>query len=371
MAIAMLDLSNCSESQFFRFAATTDLEPRQVRWMPDGRGLVMSYRSIYMNHYQIGYLSYPVREFHKITNDLNDYLQISLSSDGRSLSALLSQEDDNIAIFPAGSRMSKADQVTVIPGIGFSWLGKDHMSVVENLAAERSITNVDLATKEKSVTFSSANVLPLDVNACTADTLVFTGFSKEDLKQSIYASDSRGGNLRRLTFGKGDERATCSPDGKWVMFFDFSERSIRKVPFEGGSSQALATREQRPMPSFATVPGRDEILVQVPLQSAWQFQFISIVTGQVTRRLPGAGMPQACAVGISPDGTVIDFVPCNGASDIWTVPLAGGTVQQLTHLASRVEDPIAKFAWSPDGTRLAINRKPLKRDAVILQDVGK
>ena len=41
MAIAMLDLSTCSESQFFRFALTSGLEPRQVRWMPNGRGLVI------------------------------------------------------------------------------------------------------------------------------------------------------------------------------------------------------------------------------------------------------------------------------------------------------------------------------------------
>jgi len=371
MAIAMMDLSTCSESQFFRFALTTGLEPRQVRWMPNGRGLVMAYRSIYVNQYQLGYLTYPGREFHKITNDLNDYQQISLSADGRSLSAMLNQEDDNIAIFPAGSKISSGDQATVIPGIGFSWLGTEHMSVVENLVADRNITNVDLATKEKSVTFSSANVLPWDVSACTADTIVFTGFSKADLKQSVYVTDLDGANLRRLTFGKGDDHVACSSDGKWVMFFDFSDRSIRKVPLSGGSSQVLVPSEQKPMPWFAAVPGRGEILVQVPVKDAWQFQFVSIASGQVIERVPGGGMQQACPVSISPDKKSVDFVPCAGAFDIWRLPKAGGQLQQLSHHgSSRIQDPIWKFAWSPDGQRLAVARKPLKRDAVILKDVG-
>jgi WD40 repeat protein len=155
------------------------------------------------------------------------------------------------------------------------------------------------------------------------------------------------------------------------MFFDFSDRSIRKVPLEGGSSQVLVPGQQKPMPWFAAVPGRDEILVQVPVKDAWQFQFVSIASGQVIERVPGGGMQQACPVSISPDRKSVDFVPCAGALDIWRVPKSGGQLQQLSHHgSSRIQDPIWKFAWSPDGQRLAVGRKPLKRDAVILKDVG-
>lgn len=57
---------------------------------------------------------------------------------------------------------------------------------------------------------------------------------------------------------------------------------------------------------------------------------------------------------LSPDGATVAFVLDRDSSDVWTVPLAGGTPRRVT-----VDRPLAAFwedgnaVWSPDGTRLA------------------
>ncbi len=60
---------------------------------------------------------------------------------------------------------------------------------------------------------------------------------------------------------------------------------------------------------------------------------------------------------VSPDGSTIAFVLDRDTSDVWTMPVAGGTPVRVT-----TDRPIAAFwedgnaVWSPDGTRLAYTR---------------
>lgn len=57
---------------------------------------------------------------------------------------------------------------------------------------------------------------------------------------------------------------------------------------------------------------------------------------------------------VSPDGSTVAFVLDRDSSDIWTIPVAGGTPVRVT-----TERPLRAFwddgnaVWSPDGTRLA------------------
>jgi Tol biopolymer transport system component len=372
-ALALLDLSTCSAVHFFRFDPNSMREPRLVRWMPDGRGLVLTCRDIDLNHFQLGYLSYPGREFHKITNDLNDYLRAAISGDGRSLAAVLSSEDDTITVFPALSRMTDADQTTSIPGTYFSWSEPGHMLVVESLNA-RDIKSVYLATKEKSVLFSSPTLGTADARLCTADTIVLSAISKQDHSSNIYRVDTHGGNLRRVTSVSSAEWPVCSPDGKWIVYYDYSDFSIRKISMEDGPPQVLVAASRNPDQSFAMARDRNEIVVLLNPESAVQrFAVVSVETGKTMSEVPVGSLGRVCALALTPDGKGIGAVPCSKEpSDIWIAPLDGTSPHQLTHHApSRIRDSIWMFDWSPDGKSLAVCRRLIKGDVVIFEDSGK
>ena len=60
-----------------------------VNWAPDGRGVYVCYRlrTAPPHVAQIGYVSFPRGEFREMTNDLNGYLGINISKDGKFIDA--------------------------------------------------------------------------------------------------------------------------------------------------------------------------------------------------------------------------------------------------------------------------------------------
>jgi serine/threonine protein kinase/Tol biopolymer transport system component len=65
----------------------------------------------------------------------------------------------------------------------------------------------------------------------------------------------------------------------------------------------------------------------------------------------------------TPDGRGIAYVD-SGRRNIWTMPVDGGAARQLTQFEAGAQ-PIASFAWSNDGARLAILRITTSTDAVL------
>jgi Tol biopolymer transport system component len=53
----------------------------------------------------------------------------------------------------------------------------------------------------------------------------------------------------------------------------------------------------------------------------------------------------------------------SGAPNLWTFPMDGKPPAQLTHFAA---GSIFSFAWSPDGTKLALSRGAVTSDVVLL-----
>jgi Tol biopolymer transport system component len=64
----------------------------------------------------------------------------------------------------------------------------------------------------------------------------------------------------------------------------------------------------------------------------------------------------------TPDGRGIAYAR---DGNIWVQPLGGGPPRQLTRSADG--RPIGFFAWSRDGTRLAISRSTVTNDIVLLR----
>ena len=56
-----------------------------LAWTPDGRGVIVNYRSSGATNQQIGFVSYPGGRFQSLTNDTHGYQTLSLSADGKAM----------------------------------------------------------------------------------------------------------------------------------------------------------------------------------------------------------------------------------------------------------------------------------------------
>jgi Tol biopolymer transport system component len=57
-----------------------------------------------------------------------------------------------------------------------------------------------------------------------------------------------------------------------------------------------------------------------------------------------------------------------GVSNIWSLPLAGGSPKQLTDFT---DDRISWFGWSRDGQRLAVSRGVVTSDVMLISGLDK
>jgi Tol biopolymer transport system component len=68
----------------------------------------------------------------------------------------------------------------------------------------------------------------------------------------------------------------------------------------------------------------------------------------------------------SPDGRALTYIVNRvGASNIWSQPLDGGAPRRLTDFK---DEGIGGFAWSPDGSRLALSRGTATNDVVLISN---
>jgi hypothetical protein len=64
-------------------------------------------------------------------------------------------------------------------------------------------------------------------------------------------------------------------------------------------------------------------------------------------------------VALAPDGRTALFVRFDDPSTLWSTSPAGGEPEQLT---SFDEGRLVSYAWSPDGTAVALQRRPGRED---------
>src|SRR5439155_2212209 len=82
-----------------------------ISWLPDGSGLVITAIEAERKNAQIWFASYPEGTVRQITNDLNNYRNVSLTTDAESLVTVLSEGTSDIWIAPDGDA-SHALQLT-------------------------------------------------------------------------------------------------------------------------------------------------------------------------------------------------------------------------------------------------------------------
>src|SRR5205809_74569 len=72
----------------------------RLAWLRDGSGLVFTAKEGIASPSQIWHLSYPGGQARRITNDLHNYLGLSLTADSAALVTVQSEQVSNIWIAP-------------------------------------------------------------------------------------------------------------------------------------------------------------------------------------------------------------------------------------------------------------------------------
>ena len=335
---------------------------QRLAWLADGSGLLMTAaeKASDFRVTQLWHLSYPGGEARRITNDLSEYLNISLSADSSILVTVQADRNTNIWVAPEG--------------------------------------DAGRATQLASV--SSALDGSLGVAWTPDGKIVY--YSMASGKEGIWIMDADGKNRKLLTTGETvDFFPSVSPDGRYIVFASdrTGQRSIWRMDIDGSNPKKidrprkLPTSHRRVGGLFRGGGGR---LWKVPIDGGEPVQLgehmtwsavspdgklIACVlnkTGRVfgndlavlpieggSPKVFDAGPAIPARIRWTPDGRAVTYLSArNGVFDIWSQSIDGGEPKKLTDFKA---DAIFSFDWSRDN-KLVISHGTATSDVVLIRN---
>ncbi len=334
----------------------------QPRWLADG--IVVTASETSTGPKQLWHISLPDGAASRITRDLNNYDNLSLTSDGGDLAVIQNHTVSNI--WTLGEDAVNAKQIMSEAGRfnEIIWLPDGRLAYTSNAGGSSDIWTMNA---------DGSNVRQLTVGAnarlgiaVTADEKQFIFAAERDGKYNLWRIGIDGSNLTRVTNGEGEYYPQCTPDGRWIVYQSGGNYpTLWKLPTGGGDAEAITkTTASRPSISpdgkFVAYHYLDSSLKP----SRWGIGMINLEDGTRVKRFDFPPTVTERIVKWTRDGKSIAFLNSpGGVPNIWLQPLEGGKPKPLTNFPS---DNIISFNWNADGTQLAVIRGVETSDVVLI-----
>jgi serine/threonine protein kinase len=351
----------------------------QLAWLRDGTGILFTLPNSKSSfNAQLWEVAYPAGNTLRITNDLNYYAGASITGDDVTLATNQLSFSSSLSIAPAGSAgLSEPRQITSGVGrsdglAGIAWTSS---RIFYTYYASGVLRLASVSPKGGDLRDVVTAGSPAWPSACPKDgSFVFSVIDGAG-HAAVWHGDADGVTLKPVTSGPEDERPSCSPDGKFVIYQAVSPAPVRimKVAIGGGAPVAVSNQHlESPVispdgRSFAASyePGPDK-----PARLA----IVGIESGEVQNIY---NLPQGAALGHQAGETVewtkdgrslLFLVSKNGVGNIWAQTIvppgkAPPPPRQITNFSS---ETIWSFGLSPDGSDLIFARGRRISDAVLI-----
>ena len=386
-ALGGIDTVELGTGKAHRLATFDDKAPGSFHWSPDGRGMFMTYApkgpdfvrrlgGKWIFRGQIGFLSSTGREFQAITRDTSSYASLTLSADGRTLATVQTKSANIPYVLAADGNQSA--QAEPLRSQVRDLLALDWTSDAKLLATDGArLWTMEPDGSNPVQLMADGNGVMSYPTACGSKFIVLAWrFHEASNAVRIWRINADGSNPVRLTSGVRDLNPACSPDQKWVYYYDINVGQIWRVPLDGSGKPErvpagtqfrgyIVTNDMGFSPDGKTLAYAVD-LVDAQTQEASEKIALLNVESSTAPRLLDANPRISGGVQFAPDGKAITYpIRDKGVDNLWLQPLDGSPGHQITYFTS---DQIDAFHWSPDGKNVAFLRGHSESDVVILQE---
>jgi serine/threonine protein kinase/Tol biopolymer transport system component len=342
---------------------------RQVAWLADSTGVVLIALQSHSSPGQIWQISYPGGKAHRVTNDLNDYVDLSLTADSQTLFAVQGEVISNIWTMP-GAKAARAVQVTSGVGTqdglyGLQWTEDGRMIYASLAGGTRELWLREAGGRPRQITTDADLGFFSTPSVCPGGRTVVYGAGRLG-SALVWRVDADGGKPETLIPTGTNGGPSCSPDGKWVYYNALRKHySLWRVPATGGRPEQLTQ-----FPSVFPHASPDGKWVAYGIEDPKRngFGIVPASGGQPARvfEISYSSPAGAAVIRWSPASDAIDFVDTReGVSNVWRQPIEGGAPQQVTDFNSGL---IFNFVWLPNGKDMAVARGSTSSDVVRMQN---
>jgi DNA-binding winged helix-turn-helix (wHTH) protein/Tol biopolymer transport system component len=349
----------------------------QIGWKPDGSGFfVTATEGRSSISFQIRSLSYPEGHAENITNDLNSYQSLGVTSAGDSFIAARVEQIAYIwtsTVDETGKAVQVTRGIDSYDGIyGLNYLADGSISY------EAVPRDGDGEVWRRQSTGALTQLADEGGSMCESPDgrYLILQRSGPDVATGLFKLEPATGKQTRLTTG-ADVWPTFTPDGRWIVFTRWAEQvALWKVSVDGGDAVKLT--DVKGGPTSPTVSPDGSLVAFLWDKNSRtmpnEIGVVSVNGGDVVRTYaPEFGTSMGAGkrgLQWAPDGQGIYFVANDtaGVGNVWLQPVDGSEPVQVTKFDS---GRIFNFAFSPDGKNLALSKGSYDRDLVLISGLSK
>jgi serine/threonine protein kinase/Tol biopolymer transport system component len=357
---------------------------RQLAWMPDSSAIIFGSAAEKSSfNAQLWEVSYPGGEARRITNDLNNYVGTSITTDGSTLATVKQAFSGSLWVANFGSAAGFSAPRQITSGIsradglkGLTWPTAENILYTYFTSGALKLASIspdgnnlhDVATTVGTVIYPSV--------CGDGQHIVFSVAGRsEGFKVSLWRSDADGTNWKQLTNGPLDMWASCSPDGKFVVYADGSENMpvLKKVGIDGGAPVTLS----KEILYFPVVSPDGKFIAagfHPDLTKPPKLAVLSVDGGEIRSvydvvldtELGGEG---GTSIAWTKDGRAILFlVEKEGGSSLWAQPVGapGAPALPAKQIMNFSSEQVWSYSLSPDGKQIVYARGLAVTDAVVI-----
>jgi serine/threonine protein kinase len=338
-----------------------------ISWLPDSTGMFLQVRGPESNfRRQIKFQPYPSGVVQNVTNDLNEYFDVTVTADGRGLATIQQQQSEAVylgslpAKWPGEIKLSATPITTGQADGGWLQWSPDGKIFFEDAEFHSFRMNADGTSRVR--------IPDRDTNAafgisCGPDAVAF-GEIKDNML-NLYRQSTTTGEIKQLTSGHDAESPACTRDGKTVYYIDnLDGPSLKRVSTSGGAAEVVAHSAA----NGVSISPDEKRLAFFQFSGGTSVHKVSIVI----KNVDGSGQVELSSTGVvnrpdwAPDGKALVVAKRTGSgANLFYQPLDGSAPTQLTHFDT---EPlwVNAYAFSPDGKQIAVTRAKVNDSDLVM-----
>ncbi len=348
-------------------------------WFADGSGFMCAGRESQTGPVQVWQSSYPDVRFHQVTNDFNDYAEVGLSADGKTIVTMKGETNSSLWRFSPASKA--ASQIThegrtLYGGAGIAQASDGTVYFTSKEGKEYQLLKTDRDGKATAdfLREAGSTVVP----ALSPDGKYLVYVRQREKTSRIWRINPDGTNAVQLSDGNSaffDFSPQVTPDGRSIIFQRQQagdDRSIfMKMSIDGGPAEVLYDKEAWSVFSPRISPDGKRIAFGTYDLANYEkhLQVASLVDGKVGAIEKDIEYNLINQFAWSPDGKDLTVLTSrDGTPNVYRQPLDGSPAAAITNFKS---GRIFNFAWSADGTELLLARGNTVNDLLLIRDAGR
>lgn len=376
--IAVVDIAS---GKVHRYETFQDKLTQDFKWLPDGRGLMVLYSQKgpdYFHRSQIGFIPEEGGQLRPITRDTNSYATLTLSADGKTVATVQTKATKNLYVLSATDKQSGRVNPLLTQGQSVYWFDwTADGNVIFSDYNHLSRIGADRSSPTQLV--GDGNAAILELAGCGRYAVYSWAFHGDTNSTNVWRTNADGTSPLKLSDGKDDRAPACSPDEKWVYYWDRSLQQLWRVPLDGsGKPEALAASavpRTIPLGTGLSSSPDGKLLAYVlftmptPEDPYPQYKVALLDPSSRDSRPRLVDADERISIGglnFTPDGKAVAYpIRENGVDNLWIQPLDGSTGRKITQFDA---EQIFNFRWSPDGKNLCILRGHSDSDVVLIRE---